>query len=94
MTLEELYKIIQERKTSKPDESYVASLFKDGTDRIVQKVGEEAIEVVIAAKSESKEQIISEIADLWFHTLVLLSNLEIKPSEILEELEKRRIGRQ
>lgn len=90
MTLEELYKIIEERKKNNPDESYVASLFRDGTDRIVQKVGEEATEVVIAAKNESKERVISEMADLWFHTLVLLSNLEIKPSEILQELEKRK----
>lgn len=89
MTLEELYKVIEERKKSKPDESYVASLFRDGTDRIVQKVGEEATEVVIAAKNESKQRVISEMADLWFHTLVLLNNLEIKPSEVLEELEKR-----
>jgi phosphoribosyl-ATP pyrophosphohydrolase len=90
MTLEELYKIIEERKKSKPDESYVASLFRDGADRIVQKVGEEATEVVIAAKNESKQRVISEIADLWFHILVLLSNLEIKPSEVLQELEKRK----
>lgn len=90
MTLEELYKVIEERKKCEPDESYVASLFRDGTDRIVQKIGEEATEVIIAAKNESKEQVVSEMADLWFHELVLLSKLEVKPSEVFQKLEKRK----
>lgn len=90
MTFEELYQIIQDRKKNMPENSYVASIFKDGNDRIIQKVGEEATEVIIAAKNESKELIISEIADLWFHTLVLLCNLGIKPFEIFQELEKRK----
>lgn len=89
MTIDELYQIIESRKKEMPKDSYVASLFSDGKDRIIQKVGEEAVEVVIAAKNESKERVIAEVADLFFHTLVLLSNLEIQPSEICEELENR-----
>jgi len=89
MTLEELYKIIENRKKNMPDNSYVASLFKKGNDRIIQKVGEEAIEVVIAAKNENKERIISEVADLLFHILILLSANNIKPQEILKELKAR-----
>lgn len=89
MTLEELYKIIEDRKKNMPEDSYVASLFRDGNDRIVQKVGEEATEVVIAAKNEGKERIIAEVADLWFHTLVLLANYDINLSEIQKELSKR-----
>lgn len=90
MTFDELYEIIEDRKKNMPENSYVVSLFKDGNDRIIQKVGEESVEVVIAAKNESRERIISEVADLIFHLLVLLSALGIKPSEILQELETRR----
>ena len=82
MNLEDLYKIIVD--------SYTASLFRDGEDRIIQKVGEEATEVIIAAKGKSRERIISEMADLWFHTLVLLSNFNITPKDIFRELQKRR----
>ena len=89
MTLKELYKIIEDRKKNMPEDSYVASLFRDGNDRILQKVGEEATEVVIAAKNEGKERIIAEVADLWFHTLVLLANYDINLSEIQKELSKR-----
>ena len=90
MTLEELYQIIETRKKEMPKDSYVSSLFRDGKDRVIQKVGEEAIEVVIAAKNKSKDRIISEVADLWFHILVLLCYLEINPEEIIKELEKRK----
>lgn len=90
MTLEELYKIIENRKEKMPVDSYVASLFHDGDDRIIQKVGEEATEVVIAAKNKSRQRIISEIADLWFHCLILLSQKGILLDEILVELEKRK----
>jgi phosphoribosyl-ATP pyrophosphohydrolase len=90
MTLDELYNIIQDRKKNMPENSYVASLFRDGNDRIIQKVGEEVTEVIIAAKNESRIRVISEIADLWFHLLILLSNLNIKPQEIWDELESRK----
>lgn len=90
MKLEELYKIILKRKKELPDGSYTTSLFKEGLDRITQKVGEEAVEVIIAAKGQGKQRVISEIADLWYHCLVLLAKLNIKPEDIFEELEKRR----
>ena len=89
MTLEELYQIIEDRKRSGSKDSYVSSLLQKGKDRIVQKVGEEATEVVIAVKNRRKKEVIAEVADLWFHVLVMLSALEIKPGDIFEELEKR-----
>src|SRR5258708_29660974 len=89
MTLDELYQIILSRKKEMPENSYVASLFYDGGDRIIQKVGEEAVEVVIAAKNEGKKRIISEVADLFFHLFVLLIARGITVSDILEELERR-----
>lgn len=90
MTIEELYNIIQKRKKEMPKNSYTTSLFKGGRDRIVQKVGEEATEVIIAVKNTSKKEIVYEIADLWFHNLVLLASLDITPAEILVELESRK----
>ena len=90
MKLDELYKVIQNRKENMPEKSYVASLFREGNDRIIQKVGEEATEVVIAAKNEEKKRIIEESADLIFHLLVLLAASDIHYSEIEEELEKRK----
>ncbi len=91
MTLEELYKIIEDRKKNLPKNSYVASLFKQGQDRIIQKVGEESIEVVIAAKNKNRKEIISEITDLLFHLLVLMSQLKISFLDIFKEFDKRKI---
>lgn len=89
MNTEKLYKIIEERKKNMPGGSYVASLNKEGLNAITQKVGEEAIEVIIAAKDKNETAVVEEVADLWFHTLVLLSHLNINPSKVFEELEKR-----
>lgn len=89
MNLEDLYKIVKSRQEKMPVNSYTTSLFKDGQDRIIQKVGEEAIETVIAAKNSSKERIISEIADLQFHLLVMMAFLEVTPEDIYNELEIR-----
>ncbi len=89
MTIDELYKIIEERKKNLPKNSYTASLFKQGQDKILDKIEEEAKEIVNAAKNESKQRVIEEVADLWFHLLVLLSVLNIPPSKIFEELQKR-----
>ena len=77
MTLQDLYDIILSRKKEMPEGSYVSSLFKSGNDRIIQKVGEEAVEVTIAAKNEDKERLISEVADLMFHILVLLASRNV-----------------
>lgn len=90
MNLDDLYKTILDRKTTKQEGSYVSSLFEEGLDRIVQKVGEESVEVVIAAKNNDKQSTVSEVADLWFHTLVMLAALNITPEEISNELEKRK----
>lgn len=89
MTLEKLYQIIEDRKREMPKNSYVASLFKKGADRIIQKVGEESTEVIIAAKNESKKRIVSEIADLLFHLLIMMSLFKITPLDIFKELSKR-----
>lgn len=89
MKLEELYKIIEDRKKNLPKNSYVASLFKKGNDQIIQKVGEESTEVIIAAKNKSKKRIISEIADLVFHLLIMMSSFQITPQDIQKELNKR-----
>ena len=90
MTLDELYKIIEKRKQEKAADSYVSSLFQKGRDRIVQKVGEEATEVIIAAKNRRKKDIIEEVADLWFHSLIMLSSMEITPNDIFDEFERRK----
>ncbi|MBI2338547.1 phosphoribosyl-ATP diphosphatase [Candidatus Daviesbacteria bacterium] len=90
MNLEELYEIIEDRRQKMPDNSYVASLFREGKDRIIQKVGEESIEVVIAAKNESRNRLISEVADLIFHILVLLSGYKITLEDVEKELARRR----
>lgn len=89
MTIDELYQIILDRKQNKPEGSYVASLFNKGDDRIIQKVGEEAVEVVIAAKNDSKERTVSEIADLQFHLLILMAATDITPDEVMAELNSR-----
>ena len=89
MTLEKLYKIIQDRRQKMPERSYVAALFKAGEDRIIQKIGEEATEVVIAAKNKGGKKIIAEVADLWFHSLVLLVWLGLDTEDIYRELEQR-----
>lgn len=88
-TLNKLYKTIEERKTASVDKSYVASLLQGGTEKIGRKVAEEATEVLIASLVESKEELISESADLVFHLLVLLSIRDIHPNEVLKVLEER-----
>ncbi len=87
--LQQLSQILEQRKMADPNKSYVASLYSDGLDKILKKVGEEATETVIAAKNGSNEELVYEMADLWFHTLVLLSHQNIEPKTILDELERR-----
>lgn len=93
MTLKQLYKIIDKRKKQKLVDSYVCQLMSAGTDRMVQKIGEEAIEVVVAGKNGQRWEIISESADLLFHLLILLNLKKIKLSEIEKELLKRNNNR-
>ncbi|MBL1321413.1 MAG: phosphoribosyl-ATP diphosphatase [Methylophaga sp.] len=87
--LSRLAEIIEERKQADPEDSYVASLYHGGTNKILKKLGEEAIETVIAGKGGNREEIIYETADLWFHSLVLLAHNDIKPQTILDELDRR-----
>jgi len=90
----DLAKTLQERKRSSPEESYVAALYSAGEDAILKKVGEEATEVILAAKETSAGQfdsshLVKETADLWFHTMVLLAKKEIDVAAVLAELEAR-----
>jgi phosphoribosyl-ATP pyrophosphohydrolase len=87
--LDKVYKVIQKRKQNASEESYVASLYAKGLDKILGKVGEEATEVVIAGKGGQVDEVISEVADLWFHTLVLLSYYDLPPERIYAELQRR-----
>jgi phosphoribosyl-ATP pyrophosphohydrolase len=88
-TLERLAEVLEARKGSPADESYVASLYARGLDHILKKVGEEAAETVIAGKGGDRRQVVYETADLWFHTLVLLAHYELGPADVLAELERR-----
>ena len=87
--LQAVYKIIQERKANPSEQSYTASLFAKGIDKILKKLGEEATELVIAGKGGVREEIVYEAADLFFHTLVLLGYCDIDPEEIYGELRRR-----
>ncbi len=87
--LDAVYKVVQERKASSADESYVASLYAKGLDKILGKVGEEATEVAIAGKGGDKDEVVYEVADLWFHTLVLLAYYDLPPERIYAELARR-----
>jgi phosphoribosyl-ATP pyrophosphohydrolase/phosphoribosyl-AMP cyclohydrolase len=86
----ELYQVILERQETRPEGSYTAYLFDKGIDKICKKVGEEAAEVIIAAKNRSREELVYESADLIYHLLVLLAEGGIKPAEVFNELAKRR----
>ena len=87
--IDEVYKIITERKETMPEDSYVASLFKEGLDKILKKISEEVAEVILAAKDEKKSHIIYEVTDLVFHLLVCLAYFDIPPSTIRDELKRR-----
>lgn len=84
-----LAQTLESRKNAEPASSYVASLYDKGLDEILKKIGEEATEVVIAAKSGEKTAIIHETADLWFHTLVMLAQQDLSPDDVLSELVRR-----
>lgn len=85
-----LYDVIADRKRNPKEGSYTTYLFSKGQDKILKKVGEEAAETIIASKNNSKEEILYEMADLWYHCLVLLADHNISPSELLAELQGRR----
>ncbi len=87
--LKQLEQILEERKSANADKSYVASLYAKGLDEILKKIGEESAEVIMAAKDDDQDKIIYEVADLWFHTLVLLRHKNIKIDKIQDELSSR-----
>ena len=92
--IKQLQDVLEARKEADPDSSYVASLYDAGLNKILEKVGEEATEVVIAAKDAGDAQgdtteVVKETADLWFHSMVLLAHLELSPDDVLEELARR-----
>ena len=87
--LEELARVLEQRKDHAPESSYVASLYAKGTDAILKKIGEEASEVIIAAKAGDQDGLVHEAADLWFHTLVLLAHAGLTPDDVLAELQRR-----
>ncbi len=92
-TLSEVAEVLEARKSATADSSYVASLYAKGLDAILKKVGEEATEVVMAAKdsevNQKTDKVVYEVADLWFHTLVLLAHKNLHPDAVLAELERR-----
>ena len=85
--------VIESRKNADPSSSYVASLHHKGLNKILEKVGEEAVETILAAKDaahlKNSDDVIYETADLWFHSLVMLSALDLEPQAVLAELERR-----
>ncbi|NOT83909.1 MAG: phosphoribosyl-ATP diphosphatase [Methylococcaceae bacterium] len=87
--LQELASVLEQRKQELADTSYVASLYAKGLNTILKKIGEEATETVIAAKDGDKAQIVYEMADLWFHCMVLLAEQNLSPDDVLLELQRR-----
>jgi phosphoribosyl-ATP pyrophosphohydrolase/phosphoribosyl-AMP cyclohydrolase len=87
--LDRLIHVLRDRKAALPEGSYSARLFKEGRDKILKKIGEEATEVVIAAKGQGRERMISEIADLVFHLSVLMVDEGLEWADVAEELRKR-----
>ncbi len=87
--LTRLADVLESRKQSDAEASYVASLYQKGLDAILKKIGEEATETVMAAKDGVPDRIVSETADLWFHSLVLLAHMELRPEQVLAELARR-----
>jgi phosphoribosyl-ATP pyrophosphohydrolase len=87
--LTQLAEVLEARKQAEADSSYVAKLYAKGLDAILKKVGEEATETVMAAKDGDKDKIVYEVADLWFHTLVLLAQQNLHPDDVLNELARR-----
>ena len=87
--LNRLAETLEARKHADPQSSYVAKLYAKGLDGILKKIGEESAETIIAAKGGDKSQVVYEVADLWFHTLVLLAQQGLHPDDVLNELARR-----
>ena len=89
MSIQWLYDVIETRRQNPSEESYTSRLFAEGLPRIAQKVGEEGTEVVVAALAQDDQRLIEEVADLTYHTLVLLAARGLELRDVLVELEKR-----
>jgi phosphoribosyl-ATP pyrophosphohydrolase len=87
--LDRLSRLLDERKGADPDSSYVAKLHHKGLDAILKKIGEEATETVMAAKDGNRDHVVREVADLWFHSLILLAHLDLDAQSVRDELERR-----
>lgn len=91
--LSALSEVLEQRKQAAADQSYVASLHEKGLNKILEKVGEECTETILAAKdagaSGNTDELVCETADLWFHSMVMLSHLNVRPQAVLDELERR-----
>lgn len=81
--------VLEARREADPADSYVASLYHGGRDKILRKVGEEAVEVLLAGRQDDNQALVNEVADLWFHTMVLLIDAGLEPAAVLAELERR-----
>jgi phosphoribosyl-ATP pyrophosphohydrolase len=88
-TLARLARVIDARRAGDPDKSYVARLFSKGGDAILKKIGEEATETVMAGKDGDPAKIVYEVADLWFHSMLLLAQHGLQPADVLAELQRR-----
>jgi len=88
-SLETLYNIIKDRKSNRKPGSYTTYLFEKGLDKILKKLGEESTEIIIAAKSDDKAETIYELADYIYHAMVLMTEMDITPNEVLKELASR-----
>jgi phosphoribosyl-ATP pyrophosphohydrolase/phosphoribosyl-AMP cyclohydrolase len=84
-----LWRTVADRAAQRPEGSYVVSLLDEGVGACARKVGEEAVETAVAALAESDERLVEEVADLWFHTYVLLASRGLDPSAVEDELERR-----
>jgi phosphoribosyl-ATP pyrophosphohydrolase len=87
--LKKLTETLEARKKDDPTKSYTASLYRDGLEAILKKVNEEAFETIIAARQGDDKELIHEVADLWFHTLVLMAHKNLSAEDILNELARR-----
>ncbi len=87
--IERLFAVVLDRKANPKEGSYTTRLLAAGEDEVLKKIGEESVEVIIAAKSQGDERLISELADLTYHCLVLLAQHELSPEDVAVELEKR-----
>jgi phosphoribosyl-ATP pyrophosphohydrolase len=84
-----LFEVIEDRKNNPTENSYTAGLFAEGLPKIAQKVGEESAEVIVAALAQDDQRLVEEVADLTYHTLVLLSARGLTPGQVFAELERR-----